>query len=96
MADSLHLRLAKLSDQQRMKSTQIEELIRAGLPDATVQVRSGDTVHFEAVVVSGEFEGKRPLQRHQLVYRALGERMGGEIHALQLSTLTPAEQGAKS
>lgn len=74
-----------------MNPTQIEELIRAGLPGAMVSVRSDDNVHFEALVVSAEFEGKRPLQRHQLVYRALGERMGGEIHALQLATLTPAE-----
>jgi acid stress-induced BolA-like protein IbaG/YrbA len=79
-----------------MNSTEIEELIRAALPGAAVQVRSGDNVHFEATVVSDQFEGKRPLQRHQLVYRALGERMGGEIHALQLSTLTPAENGARS
>lgn len=77
-----------------MNPNQIEELIRAGLPGATVQVRSEDNVHFEAVVVSAEFEGKRPLQRHQMVYRALGERMGGEIHALQLVTLAPGERGA--
>ncbi len=74
-----------------MTPDQIEQLIRAGLPDARVTVRSEDNVHFEAVVVSAQFEGKRPLQRHQLVYRTLGERMGGEIHALQLTTLTPAE-----
>ena len=76
-----------------MNPTQIEQLIRTGLPGATVQVRSEDNVHFEATVISAEFEGKRPLQRHQMVYRALGERMGGEIHALQLATLTPAESG---
>lgn len=74
-----------------MNPEQIEALIRAGLPGATVVVRSEDNVHFQATVVSAEFEGKRPLQRHQLVYRTLGERMGGEIHALQLNTLTPAE-----
>jgi acid stress-induced BolA-like protein IbaG/YrbA len=74
-----------------MTPAQIEELIRAGLPGAQVMVRSEDNVHFEAVVVSPGFEGKRPLQRHQMVYRALGERMGGDIHALQLTTLTPAE-----
>ena len=77
-----------------MNSSQIEELIRAALPGATVKVRSEDNVHFEATVVSAEFEGKRPLQRHQMVYRALGERMGGEIHALALATLTPAEHDA--
>jgi acid stress-induced BolA-like protein IbaG/YrbA len=76
-----------------MNPSQIEELIRAGLPGARVAVRSEDNVHFEALVVSPEFEGKRPLQRHQMVYRTLGERMGGEIHALQLTTLTPAEAG---
>ena len=74
-----------------MTPTQIEELIRAGLPDAAVQVRSEDNVHFEATVVSAAFEGKRPRQRHQLGYRTLGARMGGEIHALQLATLPPAE-----
>lgn len=79
-----------------MTPSQIEELIRAGLPDAAIQVRSGDNVHFEATVVSAAFEGKRPLQRHQMVYRTLGERMGGEIHALQLATLTPAEAGSGS
>jgi acid stress-induced BolA-like protein IbaG/YrbA len=78
-----------------MTPTQIEELIRAALPGATVQVLSGDNVHFEATVVSAEFEGKRALQRHQMVYRALGDRMGGEIHALQLATLTPAEQAPR-
>ena len=72
-----------------MNPVQIEALIRAGLPDAAVSVRSEDNVHFEATVVSAAFEGKRPLQRHQMVYGALGERMGGEIHALQLATLTP-------
>lgn len=77
-----------------MTPSQIEELIRTGLPDAAIQVRSEDNVHFEATVVSAAFEGKRPLQRHQLVYRTLGERMGGEIHALQLATLTPAEAGS--
>jgi acid stress-induced BolA-like protein IbaG/YrbA len=77
-----------------MNSKQIEELIRAALPDAVVDVRSADNVHFEATVVSREFEGRRALQRHQLVYRALGERMGGEIHALSLATLTPAELSA--
>ena len=77
-----------------MTPDQIESLIRAGLPDATIKVRSEDNVHFEAVVVSAGFEGKRPLQRHQMVYRTLGGLMGGEIHALQLTTLTPAEAGA--
>jgi acid stress-induced BolA-like protein IbaG/YrbA len=78
-----------------MNPKQIEELIRSGLPDAVVRVRSEDNVHFEATVVSEQFAGRRPLQRHQLVYRALGERMGGEIHALSLHTCTPAELAAQ-
>ena len=78
-----------------MNPQQIEDLIRGALPDAQVQVRSEDNVHFEALVVSREFEGRRPLQRHQLIYGALGERMGGEIHALSLHTITPAEAAAK-
>lgn len=78
-----------------MNPTQIEALIRAAMPDAQVHVRSEDNVHFQAIVVSDQFAGKRPLQRHQLVYGALGERMGGEIHALALETLTPAELAAR-
>jgi acid stress-induced BolA-like protein IbaG/YrbA len=79
-----------------MNPTQIEQLISAALPGAQVQVRSEDNVHFEATVVAREFTGLRPLQRHQLVYKSLGERMGGEIHALQLQTLTPEELAARA
>ncbi len=74
-----------------MTPEEIATLIRHSLPDARVQVRSEDNVHFEAMVVSAEFAGRRPLQRHQRVYQALGQSMGGEIHALQLTTLTPEE-----
>jgi acid stress-induced BolA-like protein IbaG/YrbA len=74
-----------------MNPTQIESLIRAGLPGAEVAVKSEDNVHFEATVVSSAFAGLRPLQRHQLVYKTLGDRMGGEIHALALQTLAPGE-----
>jgi len=77
-----------------MTPPDIEQLITAGLPGCAVQVRSDDNTHFEAVVVSAEFAGKRPLQRHQMVYRALGEAMGGEIHALSINALTPDEQDA--
>lgn len=51
----------------------------------------GDGSHFEAIIVSKEFEGKRLIQRHQLVYAALGDRMKEEIHALSMKTLTPEE-----
>ncbi|MCQ9618160.1 BolA family transcriptional regulator [Paenalcaligenes niemegkensis] len=55
---------------------------------------TGDGAHFEALIVSSEFEGKRAIARHQLVYRALGNRMDAEIHALSMRTLTPAEYKA--
>ena len=69
----------------------IQELIETGLPGAKVRVQGDDGVHFEATVVSEAFRGKLPLARHRLVYATLGERMGGEIHALALKTLTPDE-----
>jgi acid stress-induced BolA-like protein IbaG/YrbA len=74
-----------------MTPQQVADLIRNAIPGAAVEVRSGDNVHFESRVISSEFAGKRPLQRHQLVYRALGELMGGEIHALSIEALTPDE-----
>ena len=74
-----------------MNADQIRQMIETGLPDARVDVRGEDGVHFEAVVVSAAFVGKLPLARHRMVYATLGERMGGEIHALQLRTLTPDE-----
>jgi acid stress-induced BolA-like protein IbaG/YrbA len=76
-----------------MHPDEVKALIEAGLPDARVEVRGEDMTHFEAVIVSEAFEGLRTLQRHQLVYKALGERMGREIHALSMRTLTPAEFG---
>ena len=78
-----------------MTPEKVETLIREGIPGAQVQVRSGDNVHFEAPVVRPGFAGRRPLQRHQQVYGALGTLMGGEIHALALTTLTPDELAAR-
>ena len=69
----------------------IRTLIEQGLPGARAEVRGEDGVHFEATVVAEAFQGKLPLARHRMVYATLGERMGGEIHALALKTLTPAE-----
>lgn len=77
-----------------MHTENIAELIRQGLPDADVQVQSDDGTHFAALVVSPAFEGMRSLQRHQLVYRTLGSRMGAEIHALSIRAMTPAERDA--
>ena len=74
-----------------MNADTIQQLIEAGLPGARAQVNGDDGVHFEALVVSEAFRGKLPLARHRMVYATLGDRMGGEIHALQLRTLTPEE-----
>ena len=76
-----------------MNPDTIKSLIEQGLPGAHADVRGDDGVHFEATVVSEAFAGKMPLARHRMVYATLGERMGGEIHALALKTLTPAEHG---
>jgi acid stress-induced BolA-like protein IbaG/YrbA len=64
--------------------------IESGLACEHVTVQ-GDGQHWEAVIVSREFEGKNKVQQHQLVYRALGDRMREEIHALSMQTLTPAQ-----
>jgi acid stress-induced BolA-like protein IbaG/YrbA len=74
-----------------MTAEEVAHLIRAALPRAQVNVRSDDDVHFAARIVASEFSGKRGVARHQLVYRALGERMGREIHALSIEALTPEE-----
>ena len=78
-----------------MNALQIQQLIEAGLPGCRADVQGADEVHFEATIVSEAFRGKLPLARHRLVYATLGERMGGEIHALSLRTLTPEEAQAK-
>ena len=75
-----------------MSPAEVRRLIEHGLPSAEVQVTSDDGTHFEALVVSSKFEGKPPLARHRMVYATLGERMGREIHALSLRTLTPDER----
>ena len=74
-----------------MSPAEVEHLIMQGLPTAQVRVQSEDGTHFEALIIAQVFAGQRLLARHQLVYAALGERIGGEIHALSLRTLTPDE-----
>jgi len=69
---------------------QIKSWIQDGLVCVHVEVR-GDGQHFEAVIVSPAFSGKSRVQRHQLVYAALGDRMRAEIHALSMQTYTPEE-----
>ncbi|HEX5093514.1 MAG TPA: BolA/IbaG family iron-sulfur metabolism protein [Burkholderiales bacterium] len=71
----------------------IEQSIRAGLACDRVEV-IGDGQHFQALIVSPAFAGKSRIQRHQLVYAALGERMREEVHALSMKTLTPEEAAA--
>ncbi|MGB9990561.1 BolA family protein [Massilia sp. SM-13] len=68
----------------------IHGYIAAGLECTHLEV-DGDGQHFQAVIVSPAFAGKRLIQRHQLVYAALGDRMREEIHALSMKTLTPEE-----
>ena len=74
-----------------MAAQEIEELIRSAIPDAEVEIRdlAGDGDHYAAKVVSQAFAGMSRVRQHQLVYRALGGRMGGELHALQLETAVP-------
>jgi len=68
----------------------IRQSIIAGLECDHLEV-SGDGHHWEAVIVSPAFRGKNKVQQHQLVYRALGDRMREEIHALSMKTLTPEQ-----
>lgn len=70
---------------------EIHELISANISCEHLDVHGPDQTHFEALVVSSAFAGKSLIQRHQLVYKTLGERMGSDIHALSLKTLTPDE-----
>jgi len=71
-----------------MKANEIDALIRAALPDAKVTIKdlAGDGDHYAATVVSATFRGKSKVQQHQMVYAALKGRMGGELHALMLTT----------
>lgn len=71
-----------------MPLPEIERMIREALPDAKVEVRdlAGDGDHYAATIVSSAFAGKTRVQQHQMVYAALKGRMGGELHALALTT----------
>ena len=79
-----------------MDPRDIAQLIEQNLPGATARVQTDGQGHYEATVISTAFAGKRSLQRHQMVYGTLGQRVGREIHALQLETLTPEEWQARS
>ncbi|MGK0373938.1 MAG: acid stress-induced BolA-like protein IbaG/YrbA [Arenicella sp.] len=69
---------------------QLKNWIESGFDGAQVAVE-GDGHHFEATIVAVEFDGKSRIQRHQLVYAALGDKMKAEVHALSMKTLTPSE-----
>lgn len=77
-----------------MQANELKSLLESAFPGARVEVASPDDVHFQARIVAEAFSGQPTLARHRLVYAALGERMGGEVHALSLRTLTPIEAGA--
>ena len=74
-----------------MPASEIEAMIRSALPDASVEITdlAGDGDHYAAMVVSAAFAGMTRVRQHQLVYAALGGRMGGALHSLQLTTATP-------
>jgi stress-induced morphogen len=74
-----------------MSAEEIERLIQDAIPDARVTITdlAGDGDHYAARVVSAAFDGLSRVRQHQMVYKALGGRMGGELHALQLETAAP-------
>ncbi len=76
-----------------MPASEIERMIKAAFPDATVEIKdlAGDGDHYAAHVVSSAFKGKSRVQQHQMVYGALGGRMGDVLHALQLTTAAPGD-----
>ena len=71
-----------------MEQVEIEKLIKASLPDAQIEIidLAGDNNHFSAHVISAAFEGKSRIQQHKMVYDALGDKIGGILHALALKT----------
>lgn len=78
-----------------MSTEEVKRRIEAGLPGAYVEVRdfTGTGNHFEALIVSDKFAGLTAVQRHQEVYRTLGEAIGDQVHALTLKALTPEQYG---
>jgi acid stress-induced BolA-like protein IbaG/YrbA len=81
-----------------MEAAEVKRLIEQGLPGARVEVEdtTGGGDHFEALVVSDTFEGKNLVERHQVVYAALGDAMHQRVHALALKTLTPSQHQSQN
>jgi stress-induced morphogen len=77
-----------------MSAGEIESLIKSALPDARVTVEdlAGDGDHYAASVISESFRGRSRIQQHQMVFAALGGRMGGQLHALALQTSAPDQE----
>ena len=77
-----------------MDQGEIESLIKQSIPDAQVSIQdlAGDGDHYAAKIVSTAFHGLSRVQQHQMVYKALGGRMGGDLHALALQTATPENE----
>jgi acid stress-induced BolA-like protein IbaG/YrbA len=74
-----------------MTPHEVAAIIEAALNGSQAMVTSEDNVHFEAIVIAPAFFGKKPIQRHQMVYSTLGAAVGHEIHALALQVFTPDE-----
>ncbi len=74
-----------------MTPHEVAAIIEAALNGSQAMVTSEDNVHFEAIVIAPAFVGKKPIQRHQMVYSTLGAAVGHEIHALALQVFTPDE-----
>jgi len=76
-----------------MKATEIEELILQTFPNAKVTIEDlrGDGDHYAAQIITEEFRGKSRVQQHQMIYNAMGGRVGKELHALALNTSAPKE-----
>ncbi len=83
--------LISQSTPARMTTAEIKVLIESGIEGAVAKVHSEDNVHFEVEVICAAFAGKRTIARHQMVYGALGNHMGNEIHALSMRTVAPDE-----
>ena len=77
-----------------MREEDIKQLLELNIQNAIVTI-TGDGTHFEAIIVSEAFTGKTLVQQHQIVYQALGGKMGTDIHALSLQTYTPEQWDKK-
>lgn len=77
-----------------MQNEEIKQLIELGIPGCKVEI-DGDGTHFEATIISDQFADKGLVQQHKIVYQALGEKMGTDIHALSMQTYTPEEWDKK-